>query len=86
MINIVSFGAGQNSTAMIILMKNQGIKIDAIIYAEVGNEMPETYEFLKPFKEWCKKNKLNFVEVRSKLGTLKDYHMEKKIIPYRMFR
>ena len=49
--NIISFGAGQNSTAMIILMKNQGSRIDEIIFAETGNEMPETYKFLKEFSE-----------------------------------
>jgi len=85
-INIVSFGAGQNSTAMIIMMKNEGIRIDEIIYAETGNEMPETYVFLEEFKKWCKKNNLTFTEVKSKLGTLKDFYMGNKMIPYRMFR
>lgn len=85
-INIVSFGAGQNSTAMIIMMKNEGIKIDEIIYSETGNEMPKTYIFLKEFKQWCKKNDLKFVTVQSKLGSLKDYYVSRNIIPYRMFR
>ena len=84
--NIISFGAGQNSTAMIILMKNEGIKIDGIVYAETGNEMPQTYLFLEEFKRWCDEKGLNFVVVQSKLGTIKEYYMEKKIIPYRMFR
>ena len=53
--NIISFGAGQNSTAMIIMMKNEGIKIDEIIFAETGNEMPKTYEFLKEFLELINK-------------------------------
>ena len=85
-INIISFGAGQNSTAMIIEMYNRGMQIDEIIYSEVGNEMPETYVFLKEFKIWCKKKGLLFTEVRSKLGTIRDYYESKKIIPYRMFR
>ncbi len=84
--NIVSFGAGQNSTAMIIMMKNEGIKINDIIYSETGNEMPKTYIFLKEFKKWCKENKLNFITVKSKLGSVKEYYTEKNIIPYRMFR
>jgi len=84
--NIISFGAGQNSTAMIIMMKNEGIKIDEIIYSETGNEMPQTYIFLKEFKKWCLKNNLKFVEVKSELGSVKSYYEEKKIIPYRMFR
>jgi len=85
-INIVSFGAGQNSTAMIIMMKNEGIKIDEIIFADPKNEMPKTYIFLKEFKKWCEKNNLKFVTVQSKLGSLKDYYASKNLIPYRMFR
>lgn len=85
-INIVSYGAGQNSTAMIIEMVNRGMPITEIIYSEVGNEMPETYVFLKEFKVWCEKKGLKFTEVKSKLGTIREYYEEKKIIPYRMFR
>ena len=85
-INIVSYGGGQNSTAMIIKMFNDGIKIDEIIYSEVGNEMPETYTFLKEFKKWCKSKGLKFVEVKSKYGTIREYYEKKKIIPFRMFR
>ncbi len=84
--NIISFGAGQNSTAMIIMMKNKGINIDEIIFAETGNEMPETYVFMKEFKLWCKKHKLKFTSVQSNLGNLREHYFEKKIIPYRMFR
>jgi len=56
------------------------------LFAETGNEMPKTYEFLKEFEDWCKKNNLKFTKVQSKLGNLKDFYEEKKIIPYRMFR
>ncbi len=86
--NIVSFGAGQNSTAMIILMKKKNIPINEIIFANVGdnNEEPETYIFIEEFKEWCKKNDLQFTTVKSHLGNLKDYYYKRKIIPYRMFR
>ena len=48
--------------------------------------MPETYVFLKEFKEWCNKKGLMFTAVRSKLGTIRSYYESKKIIPYRMFR
>jgi len=85
-INIISYGGGQNSTAMIIKMYNQGMQIDEIIFSDVGNEMPETYEFLKEFKKWCKKNKLKLTIIKSKLGKLKDYYKSKNMIPYRMFR
>lgn len=84
--NIVSFGAGQNSTAMIIMMKNKGIKIDEILFAETGNEMPMSYTFLKEFEPWCKKNNLKLTKVKSHLGTIREFYFQNKIIPYRMFR
>lgn len=85
-VNIVSFGAGQNSTAMIIEMVKRKMPITEIIFSDTGNEMPETYVFLKEFKKWCKEKKLKFTEVQSELGKLKDYYTSKKIIPFRMFR
>jgi 3'-phosphoadenosine 5'-phosphosulfate sulfotransferase (PAPS reductase)/FAD synthetase len=84
--NIVSFGGGQNSTAMIIEMYNRKIRIDGVVFAETGNEMPETYEFLKEFKVWLDKKNIKFIEVKSKLGVLKDWYISKKLIPFRMFR
>jgi len=84
--NIISFGAGQNSTAMIIQMNNDRIKIDDIIYADTGNEESETYEFLIEFKQWCKDNNIKFTTVRSHLYPLRDYYFDRKLIPYRYFR
>lgn len=84
--NIISYGGGQNSTAMIIEMKKRGLIIDEVLFADVGNEMPETYEFLKVFKEWCAKQGIIFTIVKSHLGTLRDDNFNKKIIPYRAFR
>ncbi len=85
-INIISYGGGQNSTAMIIEMFNRNMPINEIIFADVGDEMPETYEFLKEFKEWCEDKGLKFIIVKSELGSLFDYYFRKKLIPYRMFR
>jgi len=85
-INIVSYGGGQNSTAMIIEMVARKMPINEIIFCDVGNEMPETYTFLKEFEDWCSKKGLKFTQIESNLGTIKDYYLEKKLIPYRMFR
>ena len=85
-INIVSYGGGVNSTAMVILMKEKGIKIDEVIFADTGNEEPETYTFLFEFKQWCKDKQIEFTTVKSHLGILKDYYYQLNLIPYRMFR
>lgn len=84
MINIVSYGAGQNSTAMIINMIRDSIKIDEIIFADPMGEMPETYTFLKEFRKWCIKKKLSYTRISG--GNLLNDYTEKRIIPFRMFR
>lgn len=50
--NVVSFGGGTNSTAMIIGMYLHKIPIDLILFADTGGEQPHTYEFMETFNEW----------------------------------
>ena len=40
---VVSFGGGVDSTAMLIEMKNRGIRPDVILFADTGAERPGTY-------------------------------------------
>lgn len=47
--NVVSFGGGTNSTAMIIGMQQNNIPIDLILFADPGGEQPHTYEFINTF-------------------------------------
>ena len=56
--NIVSFGGGTNSTAMIIGMYRKGIPIDLILFADTGGECPHTYEHIGRFNEWLKQRSL----------------------------
>jgi len=43
---VVSFGAGVNSTAMVLLLRKHGYPIDEIVFVDTGCEFPETYEYL----------------------------------------
>ena len=47
--NIVSYGGGTNSTAMIIGLRDAGIPIDLIAFSDTGGERQETYEYIKTF-------------------------------------
>lgn len=49
---VVAYGGGRDSTAAIIEMHRRGIRIDAIVMADTGNEKPETYAFLVIFNCW----------------------------------
>jgi hypothetical protein len=49
---IVSYGAGLNSTAMVIEMVRRGEALDAIVFSDTGAERPETYAYLTLFSDW----------------------------------
>ena len=52
--NIVSFGGGVNSAAMLVGMYQRGIPIDLILFADVGAERPEIYAFLHEMGDWLR--------------------------------
>ena len=48
----VSFGAGVDSTAMLVLMAERGIRPDDVLFADVGSERPETYDHIDRMGPW----------------------------------
>ncbi|MEW7854738.1 phosphoadenosine phosphosulfate reductase [Pseudomonas chlororaphis] len=49
---VVSYGAGTNSTAVLIEMARRGEPVDLITFADTGGERPETYAYLEMFSGW----------------------------------
>ena len=49
-INIVSYGGGANSTALLIGLHQHRIPVDLILFADTGGEHPHTYAY--PLMEW----------------------------------
>lgn len=84
---IVNFGAGINSTALIVEMVRRNMKPDYVIFADTGSEMPETYEHIERMRKWFKENGLEFVVVKSKYDcSVYDYYYSRKLTPSRQFR
>ena len=50
--NIVSFGGGTNSTAMLIGIYEKKIPVDLILFADPGGEMPNTYQHIETMNKW----------------------------------
>jgi len=50
----VSCGAGVDSTGLLVGMYQQGIRPDAVVFADVGNENPRTYMFLPHLDAWLR--------------------------------
>lgn len=49
---VVSYGAGVDSTAMLVAMWRRGIRPDLILFADTGAELPETYAYLPVINAW----------------------------------
>jgi hypothetical protein len=48
----VAYGAGVNSTALLVELARRGVRPDLVLFADTGGEKPETYEYLdavRPF-------------------------------------
>lgn len=75
----LSFGGGVNSTAMTLLLQDQGIDFEAV-FVDTGNEWPETYEYLNYLRDegwaftWLKP------DVES-TQSLYDYLLKYRILP-----
>jgi hypothetical protein len=50
---IVSYGGGTNSTAMLVGLHERGERPDAIVFADTGGEKPHTYTHIVTVSEWC---------------------------------
>ena len=61
--NVVSYGGGTNSTAMLVGMFLHRIPVDMILFADPGGEHPHTYEYIKIFDDWLVNHGLPKIEV-----------------------
>jgi hypothetical protein len=59
----VAYGMGVDSTAMLVLMRNQDIIPDVILFADTGDEKPETYAYLDTIQQWLYHNDMPAVRV-----------------------
>ena len=63
----VSYGAGTNSTAMLVEMVKRGIRPDVITFADTGGERPTTYEYCSMFSDWLVSKNFPQIEIVRKV-------------------
>jgi 3'-phosphoadenosine 5'-phosphosulfate sulfotransferase (PAPS reductase)/FAD synthetase len=80
--NLVSFGGGTNSAALIIGMHKKQIPIDIIIFSDTGGERPETYEFIELFNTWLVSVRLPPITFVQKTHHGFPYTLEEKLLHY----
>lgn len=87
LVNIVSYGGGTNSTALLVGMVNENIIPDAIIFSDTGGEKPETYSYIDYFSKWLISKgypEITAVRYQTREGivfTLEEYLLDKKVLP-----
>jgi hypothetical protein len=85
--NIVSYGGGTNSTAMLIECVKRGVQVDLILFADTGGERPNTYNYVKLFSEWLVANGMpeiitvKKVRANGEVLTLEQNCIEKNMLP-----
>jgi len=84
--HILSFGAGLNSTALLVLLVEKNFPLDEVVFADTGGETPETYAHLKVTEEYLRLHKIPLRIVTSKHGTLYDTCNRRKVIPSQVWR
>ena len=69
---IVNYGAGTNSTALLVEAVRRGLRVDAALFADTGGEWPETYSYLWSFAGWLDRHEIPLIVV----------HAEREGLPY----
>lgn len=80
----VSYGGGTNSTAMLVGLKERGIRPDVITFADTGGEKPGTYSHLSMMQFWCFRNDFPEITVVRKQGngeTLEENCLRMNMLP-----
>ena len=51
---VLCYGAGTNTSAMLVGLKNKGIRPDLIIFSDTGAERPHTYAHIEIMQEFLR--------------------------------
>lgn len=64
--NIASISGGKDSTAMLIVLKGKGVRLDYVVFVNTGIEFPENVYFVRSaLNEWVRRTfGIDIVEVR----------------------
>ena len=84
---IVSYGGGINSTALIVFLTKNKFPLDYVVFADTGDEMPGTYEYLEVMRKYLKRRDIPFeIVMNRKKISLSDKCLQRKVIPSQVWR
>ena len=79
--NVVSYGGGTNSTAMLVGMHERGEMPDIILFADTGGERPETYRHIGAVDGWCESVGFPTITVVRETKTLEQDCLDRNALP-----
>ncbi len=82
-----SYGGGLNSTAMIVHILREGLPLDRVVFADTGDEIPETYAYLGVMRRYLRRRGLRLDVVRTRSGrSLMERCAGRGVIPSQVWR
>lgn len=86
--NVLSFGGGVNSVAVLLLALENNDFPDLVVFADTGDEEPHTLAVVAHAEILCRQNGVDFVTVRRDGPGIVEWHEENRVVPlpHRGFR
>lgn len=84
--HILSFGGGVNSVALMILLLRERLPFDGAVFADTGEELPETYAYLEIAMDYLQKHGVPLTVVSKRGRTLYETAWERQVFPSAVWR
>jgi hypothetical protein len=79
---VLAYGAGVNSTALLLRWVREGHRLDAVLFADPGEENPKTIDFLnEKIIPFLKEQGIRYERLESGLGRLVDHYTNHAAMP-----
>ena len=84
--HVLSYGGGVNSVALMILLIQQNMPLDEVIFADTGGEIPETYAYIDVTREYLRPHGVPFTVVAKRGSDLCETAWRRQVIPSAIWR
>src|SRR5438552_2082882 len=84
--HVLSYGGGLNSFALLLLLLKSGRRLDEVVFADTGAELPETYAHINFVRKFLRSKGVAFTVVKSGNGSLYETCKRRRVIPSMIWR
>ncbi len=84
--HVLSYGGGVNSVALMLLLFQNEMPLDEVVFADTGGEVPETYAYLDVTREFLQTRGVPFTIVAKKGANLYETAWRRCVMPSTIWR